>query len=401
MAFGTRIDLRKKNKRNHVIDLFRRNDRLSKIQARTISGYSMNTILTIFDGLIADNLIVESGGEQKPMGRKATFFTLNEKKCVYIGLTFNQSGIYSSLMSFSFRTLHTHFTPLALSASRNEFIEHLKLHVDSLFEKEPSLRSACIAAGIAVPGDIDSESGILRSYTLMPKLNGLNFRELLGSMFPKRKIYVDHNIRGMVSYFLLDRNLIEQNQTILYISARSATASGIIHRGTVVTAHGEFGHVHVADDARACICGRTGCLDGYFSFNSFMELLQSEAERLNVEKGAVSLEVLERAYAEGNVRIRAEMDARLARFTSALLDMINITVPNVVILSGELLKIYGDPIAAIRRVVQEHYRDSGYVPHYSRAKLVFKDLETDIAALGICHQMIEEDWGYAPPGEGD
>lgn len=401
MAFGSRIDQRKKNKRNHVVDLFRRNGLLSKIQARTLSGYSMNTILTIFDSLISEGLISEGRGEQKPMGRKATFFSLNERKNVYLGITFNQSGIYSALMSFSFRTLHTHFTPLSVSVSRNDFAESLRKHIDSLFEKEQAIRSSCVAAGIAVPGDIDFESGILRSYTLMPKLNGMNFRELLEGILPKRKIFIDHNIRGMVSYFLLDRELIEQNETILYISARSATANGIIHRGAVVTAHGEFGHVHVAEDDRQCICGRTGCLDHYFSFNSFMELLRSKEAHLERRGEENALDVLARAYAEGNAVVREELDARLSRFASALIDLINITVPDVVILSGELLKIYGDPIAAITRLVKESYRDSGYVPHYSRAKLVFRDLGTDIAAQGICRQMIDDDWGYVPPEDAE
>ncbi len=404
MAFGSRIEQRKKNKRNHVVDLFRRNGLLSKIQARTLSGYSMNTILTIFDSLIAENLISEARGEQKPMGRKATFFSLNERKNIYLGITFNQSGIYSALMSFSFRTLHTHYTPLSVSVSRNDFTESLRKHIDFLFEKEPTLRPSCIAAGVAVPGDIDYESGILRSYTLMPKLNGMNFRELLESILPKRKICIDHNIRGMVSYFLLDRELIEQNETILYVSARSATANGIIHRGKVVTAHGEFGHVHVADDNVKCICGRTGCLDHYFSFNGFMELFRDKLSNLaTYGEGSVesTLNILTRAYAEGNAMVRAEMDARFSRFANALLDLINLTVPDVVILSGELLKIYGDPIATINRILKEKYQDSGYVPHYSRAKLLFKDLGTDIAALGICRQMIDEDWGYVPPQDAE
>ncbi len=404
MAFGSRIDQRKKNKRNHVVDLFRRNGLLSKIQARTMSGYSMNTILTIFNSLQAKELIVEKSGEQKPMGRKATFFSLNERKNVYLGITFNQSGIYSALMSFSFRTLHTHFTPLSMSITRNDFSESLRKHIESLFEKEPALRSSCVAAGIAVPGDIDFESGILRSYTLMPKLNGMNFRELLEELFPKRKISIDHNIRGMLSYFLLDRELIEQNETILYVSARSATASGIIHRGAVVTAHGEFGHIHVADDDRPCICGRKGCLDGYFSLNSFMELLRDKLAHIapsSKEEAENALAILARAYAEGNAEVRAEMDARLSRFASALLDLINITMPDVVILSGELLQMYGDPVAAITRMVKEHYRDSGYVPHYSRTKLLFTDVGTDIAAQGICRQMIDDDWGYVPPDDAD
>ncbi|MCX7678387.1 MAG: hypothetical protein N2316_04135, partial [Spirochaetes bacterium] len=123
MAIGSRIDLRKKNKRNHVVDLFRRYGLLSKIQARVLSGYSMNTILSIFDQLIEGEYILESSGTQKPMGRKATFFALNEKRSIYLGTTFNQSGIYSSIMSFSYRPLLMRFSPLPVQVTKQQFIE--------------------------------------------------------------------------------------------------------------------------------------------------------------------------------------------------------------------------------------------------------------------------------------
>ncbi|MCX7680203.1 MAG: ROK family protein, partial [Spirochaetes bacterium] len=266
----------------------------------------------------------------------------------------------------------------------------------------PLLQKYCSGVGIAVPGDIDEQTGILRSYVLMPQLNGTNFYDLLKELFPSMRIFIEHNIRGMISYFLLDRELIEQHRTILYISARSATACGIIHRGIVVTAHGEFGHIHVSDDGKRCICGRTGCLDNYFSFNGFMEFLQSpEAHRAGIVDGklVLSLDVLAQAYREGNTVVCKEMDMRLSHFARALVDVINLVVPDVVILSGELLQIYGDPIEALNRVIECEFHDTGYVSHYRRAKLIYRELGADIAALGICRQMIEEDWGYLPPDE--
>jgi hypothetical protein len=54
MAFGYNIDVRKTNKKNHIIDLFRHNGPLSKVQAKQMSGYSMDTILNVFDSLLEE-----------------------------------------------------------------------------------------------------------------------------------------------------------------------------------------------------------------------------------------------------------------------------------------------------------------------------------------------------------
>ena len=399
MAFGSNIDQRKKNKRNHVVDLFRRNELLSKIQARKISGYSMNTILTIFDSLIDEKLIIEADGAQKPLGRKATFYRLNDRKMLYLGITFNQSGIYSSLVSFSHGVAESHETRLKADITRDGFVDALRRHIDEILERNHQYRASCVAAGISVPGDIDTESGILRSYTLMPRLNGLNFLELLRAALPRRRVLIDHNIRSMTSYFLLERELVENYNKILFISARSGTANGLISGGMIVTAHGEIGHVRVSDEPVKCICGRTGCLDHYFSYNSFIRLIRDRVDPSFDDSGktgeALGLNLLARLYGEGDAGIREELDSRLCRFAMAMLDVINVTVPDLVILSGDLLKVYGDPGEALKSVIARNFLDSGYVPHYRHAVFSYRELGTEIASLGICHGMIREDWDYA------
>ena len=398
MAFGTSIDQRKKNKRNHVVDLFRRNRLLSKIQTRKLSGYSMNTVLTIFDSLIDEEIIVEADGEQKPLGRKATFYRLNEGKMLYLGITFNQSGIYSSLVSFSGGILETGVTMLRNDIQRDDFLLLLADAIREILQRKPEYHPGCVAVGISVPGDIDVNSGILRSYTLMPRLNGIDFLGLLKQLLPGMRHAVDHNIRSMTSYFLMDRELVENNAKILFISARSGTANGIISSGSIVTAHGEFGHVRVSDNPDRCICGRTGCLDNYFSYNAFMKLIAEKVDPsvLDDEKpGDIpGLGVLVRLYREGNREIKEELDSRLSLFSMALLDVINVTVPDMVILSGDLFRVYGDPVDSIKEVMGRNFPDSGYVPHFKNARLDYRDLGTEIASLGICHSMIQEDWDY-------
>ena len=105
MAFGEKIDQRKRSKRNHIIDIFRKHEVLSKVQARELSGYSMDTIISVFNSIIDENIISPVEGKQKQKGRKASFYSLNDTKKLYIGLTFNQSGFYSSLVSFSNKVL--------------------------------------------------------------------------------------------------------------------------------------------------------------------------------------------------------------------------------------------------------------------------------------------------------
>ena len=126
MAFGEKIDQRKLNKRNHIIDIFRKHEVLSKIQAKEFSAYSMDTIISVFNSLIKDKIIYPVEGEQKSKGRKASFYTLKDSRQLYIGLTFNQSGLYSSLVSFSHRIISKNTTTFKPGISKDLFLENLR-----------------------------------------------------------------------------------------------------------------------------------------------------------------------------------------------------------------------------------------------------------------------------------
>ncbi len=394
MAHGTKIDRRKINKRNHIIDLFRQNGPLSKAQARELSRYSMDTIISIFDSLIEDRLIVAAAGEQKKKGRKAQFYDLNHKRRLYLGTTFNASGIFSSVVSFSRREVERFTTRLPSPVGRDELVELFTSHIESIVSSYSGPDGGITAVGCSVPGDIDHETGILKSYTFIPSLTDLNFIDLISKTAPETRVVTDHNVRSMIEYILNNGAVTEERETVLFVSARSGAASGLIHKGQVVTDRGELGHIKVTDEKARCICGRSGCLDCYFSLNSFLEISSQDPVENGGVPDAALLDRLAREYRNGDGEIRRELDRRLHLFTIALLNVINVTVPDLVILTGGLFKIYGDPVKRIREITAEHFEDGGYINHFVNADFEYLDIGPEIAAIGICHRLIGEEWRF-------
>ncbi len=396
MAFGEKIDLRKQNKRNHIIDIFREHGILSKARVRALSGYSMDTVISIFNSLEEENLIMPASGEQKSRGRKARFYSLNRDQFLYLGVTFNQSGIHSSLLSFSHDIVARNRTSLPLATGREDFIRALGRHMEKALNGVERVR--VVMAGCSVPGDIDYETGVLRSYSFMPGLAGLDIRSLMKNLLPGIPLFLDHNINSMMSYVIHENGMIDKYKNVLFVSARSGAANGLIHRGEIVTSRGEFGHVQVRDGDKECSCGRYGCLDCYFSYKSFLDTLSpDEREKANdtLEDNSRVIEFLTRAYSDPKSRLRRQLEEKLHYFTVALINVVNTTGPHLVILTGELLKIYGDPVAEIRRIASENLTDREIVTHFRDTDMIFRDLGTEIASTGVCFEMIQKDWGYS------
>lgn len=401
MAFGYNISQRKINKRNHIIDLFRQHNILSKAKAKKLSAYSMDTVISIFKSLQEDNIIIPAEGQQKSKGRKANFFILKNDRRIYLGITLNQSVIISSVVSFSQEILAEHVTPLKADTGINELIQKLKENVSIALGKDENYPAALSAVGCSIPGDIDVYNGVLRSYTFMPQLNGLNFREVLSSIFPDIPVILDHNIRSMTSYILRDVELVDKNDKILFVSARSGPANSFIYKGQLVVGHGEIGHIKVSDEKKKCICGRDGCLDCYFSINSFMELLpeyNGYSGNFKDIDTATFLDAIKKKYTGNDPVIKEALDTRLRYFSLALLDVINLLSPDLVILSGDLFSVFGNPVDMINEMINDHFRSTGYVNHFRNTRIICKDFKTNIASLGICYEMIKNDWGYQREG---
>ncbi len=398
MAFGYNIDQRKINKRNHIVNLFREHDTLSKAKARSYSGYSMDTVISIFASLIEDNLILPVSGQQKPQGRKAKFYSLNREREIYLGVTFNQQGIYSSIVSFSHQVMGNFYTGLDLGINRTGFMlafeKHLRRTIDS------TGASGNIAAiGCSIPGDINLSTGVLNAYALMPFLRNINFKKSVRKIASGIPVTVDHNVHSMASFLLLDSPFIVNFDKTIFVSARSATANGLICNGNIIVGHGEMGHVKVSDEAVECTCGRYGCLDSYFSYRGFIGLLSASTKSIKNGPSSLTgknekLDQLALLYKSGDSKIKNELDKRLDYFINALLDLINLTAPDLVLLTGELFKVFGDPPEIIVQRIKNRLAGFSLFSHYHNLEIQYKDLETRVISAGICFQMIRDKWEY-------
>lgn len=395
MAHGEKINKRKENKRKHIIDIFRHHGALSKAEAKRYSGYSMDTVMTSFKILKNAGIILPTEGKQKEKGRKALFYSLNEEKKVYVGITFNQKAVYTSVVSFSNKVLATSKAGIANGISTKDFFKVIVDQIDEVLSTNPRFIENLVAVGCTVPGDIDTKHGILRSYTLMPQLKEANFNELLSHTFPNVRIFYDHNISSMIAYILSTAD-INRYPRVMVVSARAASAIGMIHNGVIVNSRGEIGHIKVSDRDDKCICGRTGCLDCYFSFEAFTTLLNTIPSNHVDRCYETAINALKQHYSDKTPGIFEKLDEGLYYFSEALLDSINLYAPDYILLTGDLFEIFSDVVSIVDDHIQNIFHDTGYITMYKNALIEFQSIKTEAIAHGVCLSLIKQDWGYTP-----
>ncbi len=392
---------RKQNKRNHIIDLFRKYGQLSKAEVKNHSGYAMSTVINAVDYLTDQGILHLIGTEKTDRrGRRSSYYALEETRCIYAGITFTRSGIYSILMSLSGKVLGRRDESIEKPLNRNQFIRRFSRHINALLSDHPELTGRIVRTGFALPGTINTQNGVLESYTLMPALDGTDFGRIARKHFPDMDIVFEHNVTGFLSWFIRDRDRIENTSRIYLVSLRSGPSLGEIYKGEIVMGRGELGHVQVTEKGPDCACGRRGCLDTYLSHSALSDALIRICSEENVPLGNkkqndfLTIDRIIQLCQSPSKRIRREIENRFTLLAKALLDLINLGSPDLVILSGELFHCLNDPVKTLTSIISSQYNDTGYILNFSQTEIVFEDQSTAIAAEGIAERIMHKDFAY-------
>jgi glucokinase len=151
-----------------------------------------------------------------------------------------------------------------LRAERRQPLDDRPLEVQvaevarALVHSSGDMRPAAI--GIAVPGLVDSGTGVMR-LAVNVGVAELAIGPLVGQALDA-PCFVEHDARA-AALWLLDRG--GPRDSLAYLSVGTGISAGIVVDGRLVRGSnglaGEIGHTHAVDDGPTCSCGLVGCLE--------------------------------------------------------------------------------------------------------------------------------------------
>lgn len=120
-----------------------------------------------------------------------------------------------------------------------------------------------VGIGVAAPGPLDSNRGIVFSPPNLPGWDGIPLRDLLAERF-QTSIYVDNdaNVAGLGEYMF---GAGQGSRNIVYMTVSTGIGGGVIADGKLLRGAngtaGELGHMTIDWHGERCTCGNIGCLE--------------------------------------------------------------------------------------------------------------------------------------------
>lgn len=203
--------------------------------------------------------------------------------------------------------------------------------------------------GMAVPGSIDPEKGVVEYSNNIPFIDfpiADKFRE----SFPVEKIYVDNDANAAALGEAL-RGSAKGSDCSVMITLGTGVGSGIIlggkiFKGGINAAGAELGHTVIKTGGRLCTCGRRGCLETYASATGLklsteeklkeLEALGIDSKMFEIKKkyGKLNGRVPFDAARLGDIHAQAVVDEYIYYLAEGITNIINVFQPATISIGG-------------------------------------------------------------------
>ena len=344
-----------------VIDVFTevlKRGPIARIDVARRTGLSQSAVTKAIAPLIGRGLLSPDGTAPvlpdgatpvAAQGRPPQPISVNEEAQLILGIIVRVDEIYGVATTIRANILQSVRRPLP-SPGVSAAIDGVAAVVESLLSRLGEAAGKVMGIGVAVSGDIDTTTAIVR---MSPRMNWSDVH--LGALLQARlglPVVVDNDVRALTiaeEWF----GIGVDTDSFAIVTIGTGIGCGLYLNGDVVEgAHGvagEIGHLPLAPAEVVCSCGRRGCVETVASSAAILGSIR-DAQR---DPELTMREAVQLARS-GNPDAVDAFDRAAAMIGTALATMANLVGPSVIVVMGESVTDYDLYEQRIRESFDQH-----------------------------------------------
>lgn len=251
-----------------------------------------------------------------------------------------------------------HILPLTISHGTS-IIDPIVEFTESMVANTQIPREKILGIGIEMPGLVDSQTGINKTYMISDRPVGEVFREKFNL-----EVLIENDAKAR-AFAELRFGAARSKRNVLALHMEWGIGMGIIVNGKLYKGRdgfaGEFGHLPMVENGLLCQCGKQGCLETLASGTAVARMIQEGISQgrtslttLQAEKAADKIEISEvvQAALKGDqyaISVLAGVGHWLGKGLSMLIQIFN---PELIILGGEMAGAHPFILPPIHQSIQ-------------------------------------------------
>ncbi|KQR51050.1 ROK family transcriptional regulator [Leifsonia sp. Leaf336] len=246
-----------------VLDAVRRSEGgLSRVELASVSGLSAQTVTNVVRRLLAQGLIKEAGKQNEGSpGKPRTLLRLDPAGAYAVGVHLDPTVITCVLLDLEGEVVEHDRRPSPPDGDAEATLAVILEAIGSVLTASGVEPDRVIGVGVAAPGPIDAETGVVVRPPLIPGWNDFHLRDELTSATGLPSLVAKDVISAAVAERWRDPAGASKDYAFVYYG--TGAGIGLVLGGEVYTGStenaGDAGHVLVDPGGALCACGRRGC----------------------------------------------------------------------------------------------------------------------------------------------
>lgn len=336
-------DLRSRNT-HYLLHLIQTDGRISQADLARRSGLSPSTVSGIIQPFIENSLLVATGkNKNQGMGRRASLLSFNRDTLMTVGVVIEPNECKIALVDFAGTVIGSTDLAYCPPYQPEQIADFIQDKLGELLQEHEIQQSAIVGIGMALPGMIDGELGIVKAAVNLGWSN-VPLKQIIEKRL-KIPVSIENVGKAKIATETIWGTGVNCNNIVLI-----EIGSGI-GGGAVVDAHllkgatysaAEIGHTSLIYDGPTCQCGLQGCWEvlcsGPAIQNRIKSYLNSHPKILTQLNRGSNLRDLQNAAEEGDplaLKVIQETAVFMARgFTNVIWNF----DPEMFILTGYVVE---------------------------------------------------------------
>jgi len=216
-------------------------------------------IISLLNELKAEGLVEELGQGNSSGGRRPNLYGNKEDAFYIIGISINLYKTSVSIFNAKNQKItDDHILTLTISHGTS-IIDPIVDFTENVIREKQIPREKILGIGIEMPGMVDSETGINKTYMVSPEPVAEIFKKKFGI-----EVFIENDAKAR-AFAELRFGLAHARKNVLAVHLDWGIGLGIIVNGKLYKGRdgfaGEFGHLPMVDNGLLCRCGKQGCLE--------------------------------------------------------------------------------------------------------------------------------------------
>ena len=368
--------LMKKQNKNLVLDIIKRNSPVSRMEIAKITGMSPTSITRIVNELHEQGFVRETELVTSGVGRRATLLDVCGSVLYTIGIELDKFNVKIGIVNYVGEIIAFESFYRDAIERYEDTLQKLKKNIEELIEINNIPSTKIIGLAIGLPGYIDYKNGVVKVSDQL-KWKNVKLAEDLKQL-TSFNVIVDNELKmKVVAENFMGMAKDSQNAVLVGIGSGIGAAiilNGEIYRGESNNA-GEIGHTMVNPTGNVCNCGKIGCLATYISEGAIL------ADGRKV-KDLDSIDDVFDAYRNGESWAVNLLDRTAMYIALAISNILSIYNPEVIILSGNTIEKFPE----IKEAIEQKCDLYIWEPLKEKTKIVYSQFSNRGVVLGAAIQ---------------